>query len=374
MFNIIKLSNDCNPLYKTYNNIGFSLNNNFTYFLDFLDIPYAYNKSYLISDNKNIFYIQPHNKDELYDIHNIIIRNKEKIKTGDDIIIWSPFFYYDIGHYIDELNYNLRTNMNIFNKVKIFHGYVEDFWGKNTYEIYTFKLNYEEINVQYETLTNNLNLNDIEFDFNNFYISFKEIDRSTRLIFLAEMYKEGYNIKNTNSHIEIKSDIGETIKKIHEKHIDKNYDDYYEKINFINSTKNILFQYNNKNVYEKHNGLLKLVFEKYCSTESIITERFYRSIANNNIVVPFGYKGIINDLKNKGYDMFDDYIDYNYDNFDHWRKRIYYFIETIKSLNFKTNFDSSIRDRVYKNSELLKSKENKETKSFLISCLNNGYD
>ena len=99
-----------------------------------------------------------------------------------------------------------------------------------------------------------------------------------------------------------------------------------------------------------------------------ITEKSYKIFHYYQLPLIIGYQGIIADLRNQGYDMFDDIIDHSYDDIRQHDKRFNAFIAEIARINetyslavcnkFKTKFQS----RLESNYRKLHSPESKQLK------------
>lgn len=63
----------------------------------------------------------------------------------------------------------------------------------------------------------------------------------------------------------------------------------------------------------------------------VITEKTYIPLIRGHFIMPFSYKGIINDLKNFGF-KFPNWIDYSYDNIDNDTERLEAFVASVLKL------------------------------------------
>ena len=105
----------------------------------------------------------------------------------------------------------------------------------------------------------------------------------------------------------------------------------------------------NPNIYGK--TLINLVsetfyFEKHNNSvsEMFITEKTYKAFTSYQIPVIIGPRGIVNRLRNYGFDMFDDIVDHSYDELD-GKDRVFAAIDSmhliIKNNNLQTLNDNT---------------------------------
>lgn len=72
----------------------------------------------------------------------------------------------------------------------------------------------------------------------------------------------------------------------------------------------------------------------YAGQVKAITEKTYIPLLKGHFILPFGYPGMIQDLKNQGF-LFPNWIDYSYDLIDNNEKRLTAFLKSFKILKHR---------------------------------------
>ena len=144
---------------------------------------------------------------------------------------------------------------------------------------------------------------------------------------------------------------------------------YDKKLLLLDKTDNELARNDRDHSYHLYeNTSVSLVTETYCDNEkgTFITEKTWKPIANCHIPIYIGGTEILNHLREKGYDTFDDIVDNNYENEKDFIIRIQRAIKSLEDLlnkieKKKVN-DIEIQERLLSNQKrFMKEKITKRT-------------
>lgn len=144
---------------------------------------------------------------------------------------------------------------------------------------------------------------------------------------------------------------------------------YDKKLLLLDKTDNELARNDRDHAYHLYeNTSISLVTETYCDNEkgTFITEKTWKPIANCHIPIYIGGQQILNHLRDKGYDTFDDIVDNSYENETDCVIRIQKAIKALEDLLNKIEkkklSNNDIQERLFNNQKrFLKEKITKRT-------------